>query len=154
GGGEQFLLGPEPAQHGLDGHPGALGDDREGYLVVGPLGEQGAGGGDDRLGGGLGGLGPGPHAVGPLPQPLTLARLHVTKINIKIFMSTSLSPKGQDPCACCSPCCPPGAACSRCSRWRRRCGHGATRSRCARHRACARRSRRTAWRSCLPGWTG
>ena len=85
-GGEQVLLGAESAQHGLDGHSGALGDDRKGHLVVGPLGEQGAGGSDDGLGGGLGGLGPGPHAVGPLPQPLTSARLHVSKVNIKVFM--------------------------------------------------------------------
>ena len=67
GGGEQFLLGPEPAQHGLDGHSGVLGDDRQGHLVVWPLGEQDAGGRDDRLGGGLGRLGPGLHAVRPLP---------------------------------------------------------------------------------------
>ena len=46
-------------------------------------------------------------------------------------MLTLLSSNGRAPCVRCLPCCPPGAACSRCFPWRRRCGHGATRSRCA-----------------------
>ena len=94
GGGEQPSLDPNrrstvwtvtPARCAMTGR-----DTR-----VWPLGEQRAGGRDDRLGGGLGGLGPGLHPVGPLPQPLTFARLHVNNANIKIFMLALLSPNGR-----------------------------------------------------------